>query len=161
MWNARANRRLAIPCLALTLAVVTLGASRHWADARRGPDQRVAYFATFSGIATDGRQIVWRGAAAGLAVGEMTVLLRYAGREVDAAKRKRPVRGTIVIAGAPAQSLAAEVEGTVDWQGERLRLEGEVSAGPMRGARVAQSAHLLNSYDLSGELLILPAGEAK
>jgi len=116
-----------------------------------------AYFAEFTGVGAEGRDMVWRGAVAGAAVGELTVRLAHAGRDVDTAKSTRPVEGIIFVSGDdPRRAFAAEVRGTIDWRTNRLTLAGEVSVGYLRGAHVEQTADLTN-YDLSGELRLAPA----
>ena len=114
------------------------------------------YFAEFTGVGAEGRDMVWRGAVAGAAVGELTVRLAHAGRDVDTAKPTWPVEGIIFVSGDdPRRAFAAEVRGTIDWRTNRLTLAGEVSVGYLRGAHVEQTADLSN-YDLSGELRLAP-----
>jgi len=122
-----------------------------------GDRPRSAYFAEFTGDGAEGRDMVWRGAVAGDAVGEFTVRLAHAGRDVDTAKPTWPVEGIIVVSGEdPQRAFAAEVHGTIDWLTKRVKLAGVVSVGYMRGARIEQTADLIN-YDLSGELRLPPA----
>jgi hypothetical protein len=116
-----------------------------------------AYFAEFTGVGPEGRDMVWRGAVAGAAVGELTVRLAPAGKVVDTARPEWPVEGVIFVTGEdPRRAFAAEVRGTIDWRTNRLTLAGEVSVGYLRGAHVEQTADLIN-YDLSGELRVTPA----
>jgi hypothetical protein len=116
-----------------------------------------AYFAEFTGVGADGRDMVWRGAVAGAAAGELTVRLAHAGRVVDTAQPEWPVEGVIFVSCEdPRRAFAAEVRGSIDWRTKRLTLAGEVSLGYMRGAHVEQTADLIN-YDLSGELRLAPA----
>ena len=122
-------------------------------------DLTSAYFAEFTGVGADGRDMVWRGAVAGGAVGELTVRLAHVGRDVDAAKPTWPVEGIIFVSGEdPRRAFAAKVRGTIDWPAKRVRLTGEVSVGYMRGAHVELTADLVNC-DLSGELR--PAAEPR
>ena len=115
-------------------------------------DLTSAYFAEFTGVGADGRDMVWRGAVAGGAVGELTVRLAHVGRDVDAAKPMWPVEGIISVSGEdPRRAFAAEVHGTIDWPAKRVRLAGEVSVGYVRGTRIELTADLVNC-DLSGEL---------
>jgi hypothetical protein len=116
-----------------------------------------AYFAEFTGVGPEGRDMVWQGAVAGAAVGELTVRLAPAGKVVDTARPEWPVEGVIFVTGEdPRRAFAAEVRGTIDWRTNRLTLAGEVSVGYLRGAHVEQTADLIN-HDLSGELRVTPA----
>jgi hypothetical protein len=118
---------------------------------------RSAYFAELTGVGAEGRDMVWRGAVAGAAVGELTVRLAHEGRDIDTAKPTWPVEGIIFVSGEdPQRAFAAEVRGTIDWRTKRVKLAGEVSAGYMRGAHVEQTADLID-HDLSGELRLTPA----
>ena len=115
-----------------------------------------SYFAEFTGVGADGRDMVWRGAAAGAAVGEMTVRLAHEGRDIDTAKPTWPVEGIIIVSGEdPRRAFAAEVHGTIDGRTKREKLAGDVSVGYMRGAHVEQTADLID-HDLSGELRFAP-----
>jgi hypothetical protein len=116
-----------------------------------------AYFAEFTGVGTEGRDMVWHGAAAGASIGEVTVRLAHVGRDVDTANPTWPVEGIIFISGEdPSRAFAAEVHGTIDWQTKRVSLAGDVSLGYMRGAHVEQMADLVD-YNLSGELQLTQA----
>lgn len=116
-----------------------------------------AFFAEFTGVGAEGRDMVWRGAVAGVAVGELTVRFAHVGRDVDTAKPTWPVEGIIFVSGEdPKRALAAEVHGTIDWPTQRVKLAGEVSAGYLRGAHVEVTADLID-HDLSGDLRLAPA----
>jgi hypothetical protein len=122
-----------------------------------GDRAKSAYFAEFTGVGAEGRDMVWRGAVAGAAVGELTVRLAHVGRDVDTAKPTWPVEGIIFVSGEdPQRAFAAEVHGTIDWLTRRVKLAGEVSVGYMRGAHLEQTADLID-HDLSGELRLAPA----
>ena len=122
-----------------------------------GDRAKSAYFAEFTGVGPEGRDMVWRGAVAGAAVGELTVRLAHVGRDVDTAKPTWPVEGIIFVSGEDRQrAFAAEVHGTIDWPTKQVKLAGEVSVGYMRGAHVEQTADLINQ-DLSGGLRLAPA----
>ena len=122
-----------------------------------GDRAQSAYFAEFTGVGAEGRDMVWRGAVAGVAVGELTVRLAHVGRDVDTAKPTWPVEGIIFVSGEdPQRAFAAEVHGTIDWLTKRVKLAGEVSTGYMRGSHLEQTADLIN-HDLSGELRLAPA----
>jgi hypothetical protein len=119
-------------------------------------DRTSAYFAKFTGVGPEGRDMVWRGAVAGAAVGELIVRLAPEGRVVDTARPEWPVEGIIFVSGEdPRRAFAAEVRGTIDWRRKRLTLAGEVSVGYLRGAHVEQTADLVE-HDLSGELRLTP-----
>ena len=126
-------------------------------DGDRADLAKSAYFAEFTGVGAEGRDMVWRGAVAGAAVGELTVRLAHVGRDVDTAKPTWPVEGIIFVSGEdPRRAFAAEVRGTIDWPTKRVKLAGEVSVGYMRGAHVEQTADLID-HDLSGGLRLAPA----
>lgn len=122
-----------------------------------GDRAKSAYFVEFTGVGAEGRDMVWRGAVAGIAVGELTVRLAHVGRDVGTAKPTWPVEGIIFVSGKdPQRAFAAEVHGTIDWPTKRVKLAGEVSVGYMRGAHIEQTADLIN-HDLSCELRLAPA----
>ena len=122
-----------------------------------GDRAKSAYFADFTGVGPEGRDMGWRGAIAGAAVGELTVRLAPEGRIIDTARPEWPVEGIIFVAGEdPRRAFAAEVRGTIDWRRERVTLAGEISVGYLRGTHVELTAALINN-DLSGELRIAPA----
>ena len=150
--SPEATRLSRIP--AATNRVVAGNQSPTAADGDRA---KSAYFAEFTGVGAEGRDMVWRGAIAGAAVGEMTVLLAHAGRDIDTANPTWPVEGIIFVSGEdPQRAFAAEVRGTIDWRTKRVMLAGEVSVGYMRGAHIEQTADLID-HDLSGELRLAPA----
>jgi hypothetical protein len=122
-----------------------------------GDQSRSAYFAEFTGVGAEGRDMVWRGAIAGAAVGELTIRLAHVGRDVDTAKPTWPVEGIIFVSGDdPRRAFAADVRGTIDWQSKRVTLAGKITVGFLRGARIEQTADLVD-YNLSGELRLAPA----
>jgi hypothetical protein len=106
--------------------------------------------------------MIWHGAVAGAAVGELTVLLTQIEQAADPTRAKLPVEGTIMVVGEdPARAFAAEVRGTIDWQARRLALTGQVTSGYRRGSPLTQTADLtdtaLIAHNLSGELRFGPA----
>jgi hypothetical protein len=128
-------------------------------------DLKSPYFAGFTGADAAGRDMVWRGAVAGAAVGELVVRLAPEGRVVDTARPKWPVEGIIFVSGEdPRRAFAAEVRGTIDWKARRLELSGEVTDGYMRGMRLTQTAELVDTeliaHNLSGEMRFAPATHA-
>jgi hypothetical protein len=138
-----------------TVRVVAAGAPSP--TAVDGDRAESAYSAEFTGVGPDGRDMVWRGAVAGFAVGELTVRLAPTGKVIDTARPEWPVEGVIFVTGEdPRRAFAAEVRGTINWRTNRLTLAGEVSVGYLRGAHVEQTADLIN-HDLSGQLRVTPA----
>jgi len=126
-------------------------------ERERKIDLASAYFTEFTGVGADGRDMVWRGAVAGVALGELTVRLAHVGRDVDTASPTWPVEGIIFVSGTDARhAFAAEVHGTIDWLTKRVKLAGEVSVGFMRGAHIEQTAELIDQ-NLSGEMRLTPA----
>jgi hypothetical protein len=120
-------------------------------------DLTSAYFAEFTGVGAEGRDMIWHGAVAGAAVGELTLRLAHVGRDVNTAKPEWPVEGIIFVSGEdPRRAFAAEVRGTIDWRTKRVRLAGEVSLGYLRDARLEVTADLVH-HDLSGGMRIAPA----
>jgi len=159
--SIRSQRRR--PLVVTGLLVFGLAATAAGNPSRTTVDRSRAkseYFAEFTGVGREGRDMVWRGAVAGVAAGEMTVRLAHVGRDVDTAKPTWPVEGIIFVSGEdPRHSFAAEVGGTIDWRTKRVKLAGKVSVGYMKGARIEQTADLVD-YDLSGELCLVPVSVA-
>jgi hypothetical protein len=125
-----------------------------------GERAKSAYFAELTGVGADGRDMVWHGAVAGAAVGELTVRLAHEGRDIDTSNPTWPVEGIVIVSGEdPQRAFAADVHGTIDWRTKRVMLAGDVSVGNMRGAHVEETADLID-LDLSGELRIAPATSA-
>lgn len=141
---------------------VPVAASSVVASAKKSPAiidgdrTKGVYFAQFTGVGAGGRDMVWRGAVSGAAVGELTVHLAHVGRDTGTAKSTWPVEGIIFVSGNdPRRAFAAEVHGTIDWRTERAKLEGDVSLGYMRGRHLELIADLIDC-DLSGELRLAP-----
>ena len=154
---------------ASAVLLVGLAASGGTAQSQRSRFDRTndlysAYVAGFTGLDAAGRDMVWRGAVAGAAVGELVVRLAPEGR-VDTGRPERPVEGIIFVSGEdPRRAFAAEVRGTIDWKARRLELSGEVTDGYMRGRRLTQTADLVDTelivHNLSGEMRFAPATHA-
>ena len=152
-------RRALLSAAALALCALPLSAFRPAGgtagESDRGSELKglkSAYFAELTGVGAEGRDMVWRGAVAGAAVGELIVRLAHAGPAIDTAKPEWPVEGIIFVSDEDSRrAFAAEVRGTIDWPTKRVKLAGEVSVGYMRGARIEQTADLVN-HDLSGEM---------
>jgi hypothetical protein len=126
----------------------------------RTNDLYSAYVAGYTGLDAAGRDMVWRGAVAGAAVGELVVRLGPEGRVVDTARPEWPVEGIIFVSGEdPRRAFAAEVRGTIDWQAKRVTLTGVVSTGYLSGARIELTADVINDA-LHGELHLVPASLA-
>jgi hypothetical protein len=119
-----------------------------------------AYVAGFTGLDAAGRDMVWRGAVAGAAVGELVVRLAPEGRVVDTGRPAWPVEGIIFVSGEdPRRAFAAEVRGTIDWQAKRVTLTGVVSTGHLSSAHIELTAELIDDA-LHGELRLVPASLA-
>lgn len=114
-----------------------------------------AHFAEFQGVGAEGRDMVWRGAIAGAAVGELTVRLAHIAPDGAARPGAQPVEGILFVSGAPARSFAAELTGTMDLGAKRVEVGGTISEGYRRGERVEYAAELVD-FDLSGELRFVP-----
>lgn len=122
-----------------------------------GDRPKSAYFAEFTGVGLEERDMVWCGAIAGAALGEVTVRLAHVGREIDSATPTWPVEGIIFVSGDdPRRAFAAEVHGSIDWPTKRAKLEGDVSVGYMRGRHIELIADVIDG-DLSGDLRLAPA----
>ena len=127
----------------------------------RANDLSSAYVAGFSGLDSAGRDLVWRGAVAGAAVGELTLRLAHEGRVIDPADHTWAVEGIVFVSGQdPRRAFAAEVRGTMDWQAKRVTLMGVVSTGYLRGANIELTADVVNDA-LHGELRLVPARLAR
>jgi hypothetical protein len=92
------------------------------------------FHASFHGVAADGRDLVWLGPAEGDAPGEMRILLADRGEAIESNRAVWEVEGVVFVSGAPGESLAADVVGTVDWRAGALSLHGVVTVGRLRGA---------------------------
>jgi hypothetical protein len=126
----------------------------------RTNDLYSAYVAGFTGLDAAGRDMVWRGAVAGAAVGRLIVRLADEGRVTDATNRTWPVEGIIFVSGEnPRRAFAAEVRGTIDWQAKRVTLTGVVSTGYLSSAYIELTADLIDDA-LHGELRLVPASLA-
>lgn len=115
-----------------------------------------AYVAGFTGRDAAERDLIWRGAVAGAAVGQLTLRLAPEGR-VIATNHRWPVEGIIFVSGEdPRRAFAAEVRGTIDRQANRVTLSGVVSTGYRSGAHIELTADVINDA-LHGELRLAPA----
>ena len=123
-------------------------------------DLKSAYFAGFTGADAAGRDMVWRGAVAGAAVGELVVRLAPEGGVIDSTTSDGPVEGIIFVSGEdPRQAFAAEVRGTINWKSKRATLTGVVSTGYLSGTHIELTADVINDA-LHGELRLVPATHA-
>jgi hypothetical protein len=126
----------------------------------RTNDLHGAYVARFTGLDAAGRDMVWRGAVAGAAAGQLIVRLAHEGRVTDATNRTWPVEGIIFVSGEdPRRAFAAEVRGTIDWQAKRVTLTGVVSTGYLSSAHIELTADLIDDA-LHGEMGFAPATHA-
>jgi len=123
----------------------------------RTNDLYSAYVAGYTGLDAAGRDLVWRGAVAGAAVGELVVRLAPEGRVVDTGRPEWPVEGVIFVSGEdPRRAFAAGVRGTIDWQAKRATLTGVVSTEYLSGTHIGLTAELIDDA-LHGELRLVPA----
>ena len=151
------TRRALFSAAVLTLSALALGASHPLTAANEParPD-RAAYYAAFQGVGAEGRDMIWQGAIAGAAVGELTVRLAHVSADGASRPGPQPVEGILFVSGEPERSFAAEVTGTMDLPAQRVELAGQISEGYRRGERVVYTAELID-LDLSGELRFAPA----
>ncbi len=104
--------------------------------------------------------MVWRGAVAGAAVGQLTLRLAHEGQVINVTSPAWPVEGIVFVSGEdPRRAFAAEVRGTIDWQAKRVTLTGVVSTGYLSGVRIELTADVINDV-LHGELCLVPASLA-
>jgi hypothetical protein len=104
----------------------------------------------FSGVAANGKDLMWTGTAGGGVPGEMLILLADKGPAVESNRPVWEVEGTVFVSGAPEESFAADVDGTIDWKQGKMVLRGRVTAGRLDGAAFYQTAELQQS-DLRGQ----------
>jgi hypothetical protein len=150
---------------ASAVLLIGLAASRGTAQAQsprfdRTNDLHSAYVAGFTGLDAAGRDMVWRGAVAGAAVGQLTLRLAREGRVSDATNPTWAVEGIVFVSGEdPRRAFAAEVRGTIDRQAKRVTLTGVVSTGYLSSAHIELTADLIDDA-LHGELRLVPASVA-
>jgi hypothetical protein len=153
------------PLVASALLLIGLAASGAIAQAQcprfdRTNDLYSAYVAGYTGLDAAGRDMVWRGAVAGAAVGGLTLRLAHDGLIIDATNPARAVEGIVFVSGEdPQRAFAAEVRGTIDWQAKRVTLTGVVSTGYLSSAHIELTADLIGDA-LHGELRLIPASVA-
>jgi hypothetical protein len=114
-----------------------------------------SYTARFAGVGAEGVDMLWEGTVAGAATGAVNLRVEYLGEEMDRARQQWPVRAWLFVAADnPAHSFAAELTGTIDWRDGTARLDGTISEGWMRGARVEHDG-LLDDFDARGTLRVV------
>jgi hypothetical protein len=104
----------------------------------------------FSGVAANGKDLMWSGAAGGGVPGEMLILLADKGLAVESNRPVWEVEGIVFVSGAPEESFAADVDGTIDWKQGTMVLRGRITAGRLNGAAFEQTAEL-QQFDLRGQ----------
>ncbi|HEY6225227.1 MAG TPA: hypothetical protein VIW26_15700 [Gemmatimonadales bacterium] len=104
----------------------------------------------FGGVAANGKDLQWTGAADGGVPGEMRILLADKGPAGESNRPVWEVEGIVFVSGAPEESFAAEVDGTIDWKHGRMELRGRITAGRLDGAAFEQAAEL-QQLDLRGQ----------
>ena len=67
----------------------------------------------FSGVAANGRDLMWTGTAGGGVPSEMLILLADKGPAVESNRPVWEVEGSVFVSGAPEESFAADVDGTI------------------------------------------------
>ena len=116
-----------------------------------------AYVAGFSGLDGAGRDMVWRGAVAGAAVGQLTLRLAHEGQVSDPTSHTWSVEGIVFVVGEDSRrAFAGEVRGTMDWQAKYVALTGVVSTGYLSGTPIELTADV-HEDTLHGELRLEPA----
>jgi hypothetical protein len=151
-------RRALVASGLFLIALAASGGSAQAQSARLAPtDGYSAFVAGFSGLDGAGRDMVWRGAVAGAAVGRLTLRLAPEGEVVDPMEPMLAVEGIVFVSGEdPRRAFAAEVRGTIDRQAKRVTLDGVVSTGYLSGARIELTADIIDDK-LHGELRLGPA----
>ena len=104
----------------------------------------------FSGVAANAKDLMWTGPASGGVHGEMLILLADKGPAIASNRPVWDVEGIVFVSGAPMESFAADVEGTVDWKQGKMVLHGRITVGRLRGATFEQTADL-QQLDLRGQ----------
>ena len=104
----------------------------------------------FSGVAANGKDLMWTGPAGGGVPGEMLILLADKGPAVESNRPVWEVEGIVFVSGVPEDSFAADVDGTIDWKQGRMVLRGRITAGRLNGAAFEQTAEL-QQFDLRGQ----------
>ena len=104
----------------------------------------------FSGVAANGKDLMWTGTAGGGVPGGMLILLADKGPAIESNRPVWQVEGIVFVSGAPEESFAADVDGTIDWKQGRMVLRGRITAGPLSGAAFEQTAEL-QQVDLRGQ----------
>jgi hypothetical protein len=157
--RSRPRQSIVIPAAIL----IGLAASAATAQAQsRAPDRvgvnRVRGCGTFStpfgGVAANGKDLMWTGTGragspGGGSPGEMLILLADKGPAVASNRPVWEVEGIVFVSGAPEESFAAEVDGTIDWKQGKMVLRGRITAGRLNGAAFEQTAEL-QQFDLRG-----------
>jgi hypothetical protein len=160
-------RRALVASAVLLIGLAAPGGTAQSQSSRfdRPSDLYSAYVTRFTGLDAAGRDMVWRGAVAGTAVGELVVRLALEGPVLDPAQPAWPVEGVIFVSGEdPRRAFAAEVRGTIDWRSRRVELSGVVTDGYMQGMRLTQTAELVDTdlvaHNLAGEMHFAPSTHA-
>jgi hypothetical protein len=104
----------------------------------------------FSGVAANGKDLMWTGTAGGGVPGEMLILLADKGPAVESNRPVWEVEGIVFVSGAPEEGFAADVNGTIDWKKGRMVLRGRITSGRLDGAAFEQTAEL-QQLDLRGQ----------
>lgn len=104
----------------------------------------------FSGVAANGTDLMWAGPAGGGVPGEMLILLADKGPAVESNRSVWEVEGIVFVSGAPEESFAADVDGTIDWKQGKMVLRGRMTVGRLNGATFELTAEV-QQLDLRGQ----------
>ena len=111
---------------------------------------RGTFSTPFSGVAANGTDLMWAGPAGGGVPGEMLILLADKGPAVESNRSVWEVEGIVFVSGAPEESFAADVDGTIDWKQGKMVLRGRMTVGRLNGATFEQTAEV-QQLDLRGQ----------
>ena len=104
----------------------------------------------FSGVAANAKDLMWAGPAGGGVPGEMLILLAHKGPAAESNRPVWEVEGIVFVSGAPEESFAADVNGTIDWKQGKMVLRGRITVGRLNGAAFEQTAEV-HQLDLRGQ----------
>lgn len=108
------------------------------------------FSAPFSGVAANAKDLMWTGPAGGGVSGEILILLADKGPAVESNQSVWEVEGIVFVSGAPGESFAADVDGTIDWKQGKMVLRGRITVGRLNGAAFEQTAEV-QQLDLRGQ----------
>jgi hypothetical protein len=148
--SARPRAGLAVAVLVLLATSVGLVSGRGTAPLPaaaapvpvRLPDT-LALEARYAGLGGEGADLIWRGRAAGVAPGLVTIRIEYAGPPAERSMPAWPVNAWFCFSsGDPRSAFAAELSGSVNWRTGEVRATGLVSNGARAGTPLELRMHL-------------------